>query len=368
MAELPLGALADVDIEPRRIAPQVERRVGAHHLVAGEIVLGAIARPERELVLEALRLDRVLVDAHQVELAVEYLQRIGRQRRAFHGADDASRVLGVGDEAVDVVDDHRDGEAAGMAFLLAAPSCRLVGQRDRRRDEASHALGELDARRTDGLAPLRRGDQHRRVEALLLGELPVAIGGEMDHRPLGDGADGQQRIDAQRPRDHRAVADIKTVEDRTFCRVGARVENLALVIDDAALGIAAHDAAAQRMHGDEIVAEDGLGERVARVVAARRLRRLAQVAVDFGEDRLVSDLRPDHAHPVFVVELDAALAVVVAHDEIGLGAVERALIGTEQEALAAPCPLTDEVEDTAVGIVAELVGADGEERGQDRRQ
>ena len=159
--ELPLGALGDIDVEPRRIAPQVERSIRAHDLVADELVLGAVAGAEREIVVEALGLHRVLVDAHQIELAVEDLHGVGRQRRALDRANNAAGVLLIGHEPIDVVDQHRQREAAGVAFLFAAPRCRLVRQRDCWRDEASHALGELDAGRLKGLAAARGRYEHR---------------------------------------------------------------------------------------------------------------------------------------------------------------------------------------------------------------
>ena len=116
--------------------------------------------------------------------------------------------------------------------------------------------------------------------------------------------------------------------------IGPAVEHLALVIDDAARAVAAHGAAAERMHRDEVVPEQRIGERIARVGATRRLRRLAQVAVDFLEDRLRGNLRPRQLQ-LPLVERDAAFAVVVAHDEVGLRAIDRALVGAEQQALAA---------------------------------
>ncbi len=145
--------------------------------------------------------------------------------------------------------------------------------------------------------------------------------------------------------------------------IGAAVEYLAFVIDDTTRAVPAHGAAAERMHRDEVVPEQRIGQRVARVVATRRLGRLAQVAVDFLEDRLRGNFRPRQLQ-LTLIERDAAFAVVVAHDEVGLRAIDRTLVGAEQEALAPASALGDEVDNAAVRVVAELVAT----RGQQRRQ
>ena len=65
-----------------------------------------------------------------------------------------------------------------------------------------------------------------------------------------------------------------------------------------------------------------------------------------------------------VVEPDAALAVVVAHDEVGLRAMDRALIGPEHKALALARPLLERVEKPLVHVLAEARRASGHERRQ----
>jgi len=367
VAELPLRAPRDVDVEAGGVAPKVERRVGTDDLITAEMVFRAIARGEREAIVEALRLDRMLVDAHQVELAVEDLHRLRRQRRAFHRADDATRTLRIGNEPVDIVDDHRQREAAAMALLLAAPGRRLVRQCDRARHVAGHALGELDACRARRLAALGRRNEKRRVVALRVGKFPAAVLGEMDHRPLGERGDRQQRIDAQRSRDNRSIAHVEPLEHGIRWCVGGSVEHLALVIDGALRTVAPHHASAQRMHGDEVVAQHRLRKGIADVVAAGRERRLAQVPFHLLEDRLLRHLRPGELQPA-VIERHAPVAIVMAHHEIRLRAVDGPLIGAEQQALAPPRTFREEVDDAAVGILAQLVAADGEQRRQDWRE
>ena len=197
--------------------------------------------------------------------------------------------------------------------------------------------------------------------------MPAAVLGEMDHGALGQRRDGQQRVDAERPGDDGTVAYIEPGEHSAVGGIGAPIEHLALVIDDAGRAIATHRAAAERMHGYQVMTEQRVGERIARVGATCCLRRPAQVAIHLLEDRLCGDLRPRQLEPP-LVERHAALAVVVAHDEICLRTIGRALVGTEQQALAPARALADEVDDAPIGVLAELVTTRRQQRRQDRRQ
>ena len=60
-------------------------------------------------------------------------------------------------------------------------------------------------------------------------EAEIVVAGEMDHGALGERGDGQKRIDADRARDHRAVADIEPAMD-----AAGAIEHLAFMIDHAA--------------------------------------------------------------------------------------------------------------------------------------
>ena len=64
-------------------------------------------------------------------------------------------------------------------------------------------------------------------------------------------------------------------------------------------------------------------------------------------------MRPRDLHAT-IVERDTPCAVVVAHDEIGLRAVDRALVGTKQQALAFATLLFEEVEDALIGVLPEV--------------
>ena len=117
------------------------------------------------------------------------------------------------------------------------------------------------------------------------------------------------------------------------------------------------------MHADEVVAEEGVGERVAREDAARRVVARLRFSVDLLEDRLLGDIGPRHLRAA-VLERDAPLGVVVGHDEIGLRAIDRALVGAKQQALALATALLDAVEDALVSILAEVARAAGHKRRQ----
>ena len=101
---------------------------------------------------------------------------------------------------------------------------------DRRRRHQGHR------RRAERLALLlvSLGKSPRRVI-----EAEIVIASEMDHGALGERGDGQQRIDADGARDHRAVADIEPGMDAAVA-----IEDLAFVVDHAMARVGAHAAAA----------------------------------------------------------------------------------------------------------------------------
>src|ERR1700704_3776089 len=92
----------------------------------------------------------------------------------------------------------------------------------------------------------RQGPVRLGGDARISIEGEIAGAGKMDHGALGKGGDGQERIDADRAWDHRAVADIKSAMHALFA---LPVEHLAFVIDHAACHTHAHAAAAKGMGG-----------------------------------------------------------------------------------------------------------------------
>ncbi len=75
--------------------------------------------------------------------------------------------------------------------------------------EDRRGRAEDDRRRVARLALLSR----HRGEARLNVKAQIAVAREMDHRPLGERRNGQQRIDADRAGDDGAVADIEAGMD-----------------------------------------------------------------------------------------------------------------------------------------------------------
>ena len=184
-----------------------------HDLVAGEAEAAAVARDEQHVVVEPPRLDRVLVLAHEPELALGDVERFGRQMRGIRGAGQRAGMAGIAEEGVDIVDQHvhREGEplpdqlaGLGRGFIVAVGG---VG------DIAMHALGEGDA--GGAVLVLRRNERdHRCVGVRRVGQRATEIAGEMDHRALGERRDRQQWIDAERARDDGAIANVEALVDR----------------------------------------------------------------------------------------------------------------------------------------------------------
>jgi hypothetical protein len=113
-------------------------------------------------------------------------------------------------------------------------------------------------------------------------------------------------------------------------------EHAAALVHDAVLGPVGHGAPAERVHRDERVAEPPRPERAGDVLAARRLRGVDQPGVHPLVVGGRPDPRPVDADPVVLVELQPAVAVVVAHDEERLGLVERAAAAPRQDAAQQP--------------------------------
>ena len=148
-------------------------------------------------------------------------------------------------------------------------------------------------------------------------------------------------------------------------RIGlGRVEHAGGVIDDAARTIAAHAAAAERVDGHEVLAEERVLDRIADVGCAVRCRGLEKFRFDLAEYALARHAGPLHLD-VAIAENDAAAAIVVCHHEIGRGVVHRAAPGAEQETVELARLLAHRVDHAAVGVATEELRGDRERRGQD---
>ena len=104
--------------------------------------------------------------------------------------------------------------------------------------------------------------------------------------------------------------------------------------------------------------------RIADIGCAVRRRDLVELRVDLAEDALFGDARP--------LDLDAAVAqdeppaaVVVRHDEIGLGVVHGAAPRAQKKAVEPARLLAHLVDEAAIGVPPEQPRADRERRRQD---
>ena len=108
--------------------------------------------------------------------------------------------------------------------------------------------------------------------------------------------------------------------------------HLSFVIDDTVGGIARHGAAAERVHRDEAVTEETTPHRVLDENAAERASRRFDLCVVVIEDRPLSGIRPVDSQPI-ILQIQAPIAAVVAHDQKRLCMGQRALARTADEAL-----------------------------------
>src|SRR4029079_18085553 len=96
-------------------------------------------------------------------------------------------------------------------------------------------------RKTSRQAPVRL-----LTDARISIEPQIMVAGKMHHGPLGQRGNGEPRIDANRARNHRAVADIKAGMRGFFAPA---VEYLAFVVDHALTRSLPHAATANRVLG-----------------------------------------------------------------------------------------------------------------------
>src|SRR3972149_1457387 len=143
------------------------------------------------------------------------------------------------------------------------PPPRLVARDGARDEEALHPLRELHPQ-----GPRRRPEPHGRGQRVV--DRPVTCAGKEGGVALRERRDREKRVHADRARHDGAVGDVEPLGDRRAGRPGV---DLALVIDDAVLRSVGHDAAAERMDGDEAVVERLRPDRVLDPLAAGGARR-----------------------------------------------------------------------------------------------
>ena len=127
-------------------------------------------------------------------------------------------------------------------------------------------------------------------------DFPAAIRRGQCASPFRHRRDGQQRIDAQRPWNHRSIANIQPLV-RGLSRVARK--RLPLVIHYAVLGRVSHYTTAQRVHGHQLLIEQFAPHRIDDVRAVQRLGGVKQRLADFLEDRLAAHSRPGDLQAVF---------------------------------------------------------------------
>ena len=342
------------------VVPDIQHAVVFRHGFEGaEVIVGAVLGGQFHVVFHVPRVDLLLELLEQVEHAIAGGQRLRRQRRGVDRADDGRGMLRLLDHPVEVVGGDGQGEVDGRVVRLAAFGRRFVDFQigalcggESAGEIALHGFGELHA---EG----RRGHLFARCRGQCVVDVPTPVSGEQAHVALAHGGDGQQRIDRQRGRDHRAVRHVKTGVD---IGAGRAAEHLALVIDHALRRVFAHHATAQRMHRDDAVLEQLGPDRVLDPDPAQCLGALVQPFVAELEVFLLADARPVDAQLVLVVEQHPALATVVAHDQVGLHVVQRAVIRAAQEAFGLALLVAKLAAETVVGGLADHLGKPGHRR------
>ena len=249
------GLVADRDEERGGVGPQVEPEPVVQHLVALEAEAPAVVGRQPHRVPHVPRVDVSRVLLREAERALLDPEPPGRQRRGDHGAAQPAGRGGVLDHCWQVADvdgqDELEPGAVGLALRRAALGVAVgLGP-----GPAGHALGEAQARDRGG----GRGRQRRGRTG---GDRPPLLGRQQLDRPFGEGRDGEQRVHRQGSRHDGAVGDEQPVVD-----VAALAgEHPAPMVDDAGGAVVAHGAPAERVDGDQCLAQHRRPQRVGDVL------------------------------------------------------------------------------------------------------
>jgi len=146
----------------------------------------------------------------------------------------------------------------------------------------------------------------------------------------------------------------------------ARVEDLSLVVDDAAVGGLRHRAASERVHGHHVVMEQLRPDGIAYIGASERAGRIVERGVDPGEHLLSAGAWPFDARAA-VLQHHPATGVVMRHHEERHRVLERADVRPGDEALELPFALLEEVPHAAVGVAPDQGGRSFEDAREQRR-
>ena len=249
----------DRDVERGGGRPHLEQRPVNYGLEAVEEVGLALGGVELHAIAHVARVHLILVKVEQVEGAIDDGERCRRQFRGVHRPVDARRMLGVRDHLLHVVGHDGQDEVHRRAVALAAIGAGgEVGELGGG-EVAAHLLGELQS----GLDRLGDGAR-RRGQGVV--DRPAAILGHQGEIALRQRRDREQRVHAERTRHDRTVADVQAV---VHLGAGGSLEDAALVVYHPGFRGVGHDAAAERVHGDDVVVQESAPRRVLDVDAAQ---------------------------------------------------------------------------------------------------
>ncbi len=297
------AASANRDIQSCGVAPHIQNPVITNRFPSLQPVLVPFLAGQPHAIDHVSSFDRIDTLRKQAECAVSHGQRLFRKRRRLYHAAYSCFVTGIVDQRLHVFGGDGDDEPdrAPLRFSDFGTVLKIILHLQA--EMAGHAFGKFNAHgRASRLLP-REG--WKRVI-----DRPAVVRGNQCRLALGEPADGQQRIDSERARNDRTIANI---EAAMHCVFLTRIENLAFVVHDTVFYIIGHDAAAQWVDGDQLVMQKLAPNWIAQIGAADRPGGLFEPAVHLFENGLLADSIPPNAEPV-IFEIHLTRAVVMSHN------------------------------------------------------
>ena len=144
-------------------------------------------------------------------------------------------------------------------------------------------------------------------------------------KALGQRRDRQKRIDAQRARNDGAIGDVEAL-----MHAAVAGEHPSEHVHSALQVIVAHRASTQRMRGNQVPQLEKTPGGIGNEAGAQRVRMAAQFLVHSREDLLLAGLVPGNLDAAVgldegLLEQDEAACIVLAHDQVEHGVVQRAV-------------------------------------------
>ena len=350
------GLVADRHVQRRRVAPEVEPEPVVQDLVALEAEPTTVVGRQHHRVPHVPGVDVGGVLLREAEAAVLHPHAPGRECGDDDGPAQATGGGGVLEhrrQVVDVDGEHElEAGAVGLALRRPALGVAFRGGAG----PADHPLGEAQAGGGGGRCrwQRRRGARPDR---------PPLLGRQQLDRPLAERGDREERVHREGTGHDGAVGDQEPVVD-----LGALTgEHLPAVVDHADAPVVAHGAAAERVHGDQALAEHRRPHGVGDVLGGHGGRQAAQRVGVVVEDRQVTGGRPVDPHRV-VDEPQGSVAHVVAHHEVRQRAVGGTTGGVEGGAGRRGDPAGDALRERQRAPAIVDVGRHRERRGHQRPQ